>query len=121
MSSSRSIVKTFQMIGGTQGVSGAMSADITSAATILDKMDQVAIEIEWTSSDAIGVVKIQGSVDGTKFEDIPLGPNPPPNPASDSNSFMAAMALIPFTYIRVKYVRTSGTGTMTAKLSAKGN
>ncbi len=120
MSSSRAIVKTFQMIGGTQGVSGSMAASITSAATILDKIDQVAIQIAWTSSDAVGTIAVQGSVDGLQWDDVPFSPALP-QPSSNNNSYMIALAEIPFMYIRVKYTRTSGTGTLSAKLSAKGN
>jgi hypothetical protein len=103
LSSSRAIVKTFQMIGGVQGVSGSMAANILSEPTVLDKIDQVCLQVQWTSSNAIGTISVEASVDG------------------NNGLYLINLALTPFMYIRVRYTRTSGTGTMSVKLSAKGN
>jgi len=124
MSSARAIVKTFYAIGSTTAlspaaVSGDMSADIIGPTTVIDRVDQVCYQVSWTSTDAVGVFSVQGSVDNVNFTDITFTP-PLAQPNSDSNEYLVNLALIPFTYIRPKYTWTSGSGQMTVYMSAKG-
>lgn len=125
MSSSRAIVKTFKAIGLTTGpqaaqISGDMSADIIGPVTTIDRVDQVCYQVAWTSSDAVGVISVQGSVDGVTFNDLTFSPVLT-QPNSDNGSYLINLALIPFTYIRIKYTRTSGSGALTVSMSMKGN
>lgn len=128
MSSSRSKIKTYLAIGSTAAtqlpnpapVSGDMSASITGPTTTIDMIDQVCYQVTWTSSNAVGVISVQGSVDGTTFNDLTFTPALA-QPASNNGSYLINLALIPFPYVRVKYTRTSGTGTLVVYLSAKGN
>lgn len=124
MSSVRSIIKSTYAIGTTTGqnpalVSGSMGANIIGPVTNIDKVDQMCYQVVWTSSNAIGTISVQGSVNGTTFEDLTFNPVLA-QPASNNGSYLINLALIPFTYIRLKYTRTSGTGSMTVYLSAKG-
>lgn len=124
MSSARGIVKTYRAIGPLTGVtpaavSGSMAATITGPTTTIDRMDQVCYEVAWTSSNAVGVISIQGSVDNVTFYDLTFDPILA-QPASNNGGYLVNLALIPFPYIRVKYTRTSGTGALVATLSAKG-
>lgn len=127
MSSVRSIIKSFYAVGSVTGpvatraaVSGTMAANIIGPTTQIDKIDQVCYQISWTSSDAVGVISIQGSVDGVNFIDLTFDPVLT-QPNSNNGSYLVNLALIPFPYVRPKYTRTSGTGNMTIYLSAKGN
>lgn len=124
MSAKRAIIKTFKAVGVTTGVdpakvSGDMSADIVGPTTILDVVDQVGFQVGWTSSDAVGIISVQGSVDSVTFNDITFTPALA-QPASNSGGYLINMALVPFTYIRIKYTRTSGSGNMIVSMSAKG-
>lgn len=124
MSSSRAIIKTYYAVGSLTAlspaaISGTMAADITGPSTILDKIDQLCFQVAWTSSNAVGVISIQGSVDNVNFYDITFNPALT-QPASNNGSYLINMALIPFSYVRFKYIRTSGTGNMTVYMSAKG-
>lgn len=126
MSSSRAIVNKYLAIGSITAfptpaaVSGDMSADITGPITVLDKIDQVCYQVTWTSSNAIGVISVQGSADGVTFNDITFNPALT-QPASNNGSYLINLALIPFMYVRLKYTRTSGSGTLVVYLNAKGN
>jgi hypothetical protein len=125
MSAKRSIIKTYRAIGLLTGlnpaaVSGTMAADIVGPTTTIDLIDQIAFQIAWTSSNAIGVISVQGSVDNVTFNDLTFSPVLA-QPASNNGGYLVNLALIPFPYIRVKYTRTSGTGNMTVSMSAKGN
>ncbi len=124
MSSSRGILKTFYAIGTTTGlnpaaVSGSMGTTITGPTTTIDRMDDICYQVKWVSSDAVGVISVQGSVDGTNFEDLTFNPTLT-QPASNNGSYLINLGLVPFPFIRLKYTRTSGTGTLTAYMSAKG-
>lgn len=125
MSSKRFIIKQAYLIGSTTAihpakVSGTMAADITGPTTQIDTADQVCYQVSWTSSNAVGVISVQGSVDGVNFVDLTFSPVLT-QPASNNGSYLINLALLPFPLIRLKYTRTSGTGTLTVYLSAKGN
>lgn len=125
MSSSRAIIKTFPAIGVLTGdtrakVDGDMSADIVGPSTTIDKVDQVAFQVAWTSSDAVGVISVQGSVDGVTFYDLTFSPVLT-QPNSNNGGYLINLALVPFTFVRVKYTRTSGSGRLTVSMSVKGN
>lgn len=125
MSAKRAIIKTYYAIGDTASVthpakvSGSMSADIVGPTTTIDVVDQVCFQVAWTSTTAVGVISVQGSVDGVTFYDITFNPTLA-QPASNSGGYLINLGLIPFTFIRLKYTRTSGTGTFTATMSVKG-
>lgn len=125
MSAKRFIIKSANLIGTATGVnpaqvSGSMAADITGPTTQIDTADQVCYQVSWTSSNAVGVISVQGSVDGTNFVDLTFSPALT-QPASNNGSYLINLALIPFPFIRLKYTRTSGTGSLRVYLSAKGN
>lgn len=55
--SRKNVLHTFQTITNT-----AMSADITSAVSDIQYLDNVALQLDWTGSP-LGSISIQGSVD----------------------------------------------------------
>ena len=125
MSNKRAIIKTYKAIGVTTGlnpadVSVSMGASITGPTTTIDVVDQICYQVAWTSSDAVGTISVQGSVDGATFYDITFDPVLA-QPASNNGGYLINLALIPFPYVRLKYTRVSGTGTLTCTMSAKGN
>lgn len=128
MSNVRGIIKSFYAIGSltvrnSAGnfaiVDGDMSDDIIGPVTTFDKLDQMCYQVSWTSSDAVGVISVQGSVDGVNFDDITFTPALT-QPDSDNGAYLINMALIPMPYIRIKYTRVSGSGNLVVYLSAKG-
>lgn len=125
MSSSRSRIPNYTVIGPADStnaapVSGSMGADITGPTTQITMIDQVCYQVTWTSSDAVGVISVQGSNDGTTFYDLTFDPALA-QPNSDNGGYLINLALIPFSCIRLKYTRTSGTGSLKVVLAAKGN
>lgn len=125
MSSTRSALVNFKAIGVVADgakVEGDMSADIIGPSTNITYQDQVCIRVAWTASvgSGIGVIKVQGSLDNSNFEDITFTPALT-QPNADDGSYLINMALVPFNFIRVFYDRTSGSGSLTANISTKGN
>lgn len=137
MSSSRAIIKSFLAIGdpdsiyaNSKTVEGDMSADIVGPVMILDKVDQLGFQVKWTSANAVGVISVQVSndpmlaqpnidPDDAQWDSITFDPTLT-QPNSDNGQYMINMALAPFSYARVFYDRTSGTGTLQVIASAKG-
>jgi hypothetical protein len=125
MSSVRGIIKTSYLIGDASTadhpalISGSMAADITGPVTEISKIDQVCYQVSWTSSDAVGTISVQGSVDGVTFSDLTFS-TPLAQPNSNNGSYLINLALIPFPYIRLFYDRASGSGSMEVYISAKG-
>lgn len=114
MSSSRNVVRNFAL-----ETAKSMSTSFTTEAINLDRIDQACFQVTWTSANAVGVLSVQGSVDGTNFVDLTFTP-PLQQPASDSAAILINLALIPFTWVRLAYTATSGTGTLSANVSLKG-
>lgn len=100
-------------------VSGNMSADIIGPTTQIDKIDNVGYQVSWTSSNAVGVISVQGSIDNVNFIDLTFNPALA-QPASNNGSYLINLALVPFPYIRLKYTKTSGEGNLTVYGSGKG-
>lgn len=117
MSSTRSVLLNYVAIDAE-----SMGADITGPTTTISYQDQVCYQVAWSGSvgSAIGTISVQGSVDNVTFHDITFTPALT-QPNADDGGYLINMALVPFTYIRVKYTRSSGTGTLTVKMSTKGN
>lgn len=95
----------------------------------LDMIDNVAFDVKWTSSNAVGVISVQATndplavsstPDSANWNDLTFDPILT-QPNSNNGAYMINLALVPFTYIRLKYTRTSGTGNLTVYASAKGN
>jgi hypothetical protein len=97
-----------------------MSADIIGPTTSTEKFDNIMLQVQWTSADAVGVISIQVSTDGTQWDDITFDPALT-QPASNNGQYSILLAAMPNTLIRPKYTRTSGSGTMQIRLSAKGS
>lgn len=103
-----------------------MSGSITSAVTNIQFLDNIAIQIDYSGTLPVGNIIVEASsnhqqdaqgvttVAGT-WVDLGLGLTAPTSTTPiyvDVNQLSAP-------YIRVRYARTSGTGTMNAVISAK--
>lgn len=125
MSSVRTRFKSF-LIGditaleNTPLVSGNMNASITGPVVNIEKADTVAIQVDWASSDCVGTIVVNVSIDQVNWEALTFSPALA-QPNSDSAGYMINLALIPAPYIRVDYIKTSGSnGQLTVSMFAKG-
>ena len=92
----------------------ALSGDVTSGAVGVDDTSLVAIQVVWTGS-AVGKLKLQCSVTGTFWSDV-LGSDVV---VSGPGDVLYNLAEIGYSMIRVIYLRTSGSGYMTASINGK--
>jgi len=114
---------------------GSLGADLASAPIKLDSMYLAAIAATWTGGTAAGTLKIQFSEDDPTFGDgddvtnwydaITSGCVVPAAAVtvSGAGSQLWEIGLnggVPHKWMRLVFTRTSGTGSIDAKLNAKG-
>lgn len=121
--SSRPIIAPFPVI-----TNGDMSADIISAVTVIQTNSMVSYDISWTGSTPIGVMEVQVSntysqnADGSvrnagNWTSITLSATT--DVTGNTGNGAIDIDATAFYAIRLKYTRTSGTGTMQATIAGK--
>jgi hypothetical protein len=103
------------------------AASFNSTATHVMYSDNIGIQISWTGTTT-GTFAIQASNDAVlPFNGgAPTGGTwstytvtSPPTPAGTAGNGIITVNQFPFAFIRLAYTATSGTGTITAVLTAK--
>lgn len=110
--------------------SQSLSASFTSTATVIQYLDNVAYQINVTTSNSTGTFTVQGSLDyvpntpltapavAGNWVDLSLSANPTVAGANDT--ILINLNQVPYTAIRLKYVASvSGTGTCKIIIAAK--
>ncbi len=104
-----------------------MAASVTSTPTHIAFLDNIAMQIDFTTSDAIGTFDVQGSCDYVKGDAqnaavtgnwISLGLSISAAASAD-NHILINMYNIAFPWIRFVYTRSSGTGVLNVKITGK--
>jgi hypothetical protein len=107
-------------ISGYQNiVSESMGSDVTSSATNIEGLDNVGIYIDF-SGTPVGTFAVQVSTDKgppTRWSDLELSPDPVASGSADTITM--DLNNLPYSWLRLVYRRTSGTGTLSAWISAK--
>lgn len=96
-----------------------MSGDLASQAVSMTFMDNVGIQAIWTGAPT-GVLAVQVSMDPDNlgWQTVPFSPAPD-QPAGSSGSDWYEVNQSPAAFVRFTYTRTSGTGTLNAKMAIK--
>ncbi len=127
--SSRPHFSPHKVIGTGSSVSGSMAASITSEVTIIQKLSMISYDISWSAgSTPVGSMTIQVSntyrqnSDGTvadagNWTTLTLSAATPVS-GTTGNGMIDVDATGAYA-IRLVYTRSSGSGTMSATISAK--
>jgi len=126
--SSRPLLQPTYVIGGNSGISGDMSANITSLVTIISNISMMSYSYSWSGVSPIGSVSVQVSNDYTQNSDgsvnnagtwntLPLSTTP----VITGNTGTGAIDFdqLGFYAIRTVYTVSSGTGTLTCQYKGK--
>lgn len=91
---------------------GAMTgtSTITSDVIEISDFDNVGLQLEWTGTPT-GTITIQASNDRVNFRDLTFG-TALTQPAGAASGILINFNQIPFNQLRVRYVNTSGSGTL---------
>lgn len=104
---------------------GDMSqAVLHSAVTDAGWQDNIGIQVKWASSDAVGVITVEASVNYDPRlltgEFVALTFDPVlDQPASNNGNYLINLNQLPYKYYRVSYTKTSGTGTLNVWFTSK--
>ena len=94
----------------------SMVTSLTSEWMDIRNSDNCAFQIVWTGSP-VGVFGVQVSSDATNYTTISLSPSITASGSGDTA--IIEMNQMGSNYIRLYYTRTSGTGAVTASITAK--
>jgi len=94
-------------------VGGAMASTNTIYSQIIEisRVDNIGLEVSWTGTPT-GVFSVGVSNSGINFFDLTFSPALS-QPAGSASGYAVNLNQLPFKYMRLKYVNTSGTGTLT--------
>lgn len=109
----KNVVKSFLMIDA-----GDMSDDITSEVVNVINMDKASIHISWSGTSVDGELTVEAR-NGDNDDWYELDMNSVIAVDSDTGGHQIIFNELPFTDIRLNYVRTAGTGSMDAYISMK--
>jgi hypothetical protein len=97
-------------------VDGDMSATLTSDSTDILNIDRVSYNLSFTTSDAVGTFSVEVSNDNSTWVTVALDTGVTAASADDEALIDVETAA---RYIRLKYARSSGSGTLQAHIVGK--
>lgn len=95
-----------------------LDADAYGEITDITYLDDIGFQFNVSTTDAIGTFVIEGSIDGENWATVPSSSSGA-SLTGVSGTLLLSATLLPFPYIRAKYVRTSGDGVCDGYISAK--
>lgn len=106
--SRKSILEPYSIVSA-----GDMSADVTSPETSVKNLDQITYEIVWSGTSPVGEIQVQ-----TLVKDVWQAIALPTISVSGGtgNHLITINSASHFHKLRVKYIRTSGTGSLTINI-----
>lgn len=108
-------------------INGDMSGDLTSLVTIIQKISKISYTCDWNGSSPVGEIIVEVSNDYSQnadgsvknagsWEQLPLSATA----SVTGNTGIGAIDIESSFYaIRLKYIRTSGTGTLNVTIVGK--
>lgn len=96
--------------------SASLGASIQTAGLDVTRLIYASIAIEWTGTPT-GTIQLQGKNGDSGWLDIT---GKTVALSGVAGGFMMELTLLPWEQMRLSYARTSGTGTITATVIAKG-
>lgn len=109
----KSVLKSYKIFDAQ-----SLAATVSSNPTSCINLDKASIHVVWTGTAPVGVLTVQarnGELDA--WYDLDFGAVISVSGASGEHQIV--FNEMPFTDIRLVYTRTSGTGSLTATISAK--
>lgn len=94
-----------------------LSTDWASAATEVLSLHNIGLHIIWEGTPE-GTFFVQGSINGKNFDDLDIAPAILAE--SDDGATLINLTSFPFSYLRIRYQRISGTGTCDVHFMGRG-
>ena len=107
--SRKNVLTPFHLVIG-----GDMSSSITSATTNFQYLDNIGLQLIYTGAP-IGTITLEASLDGATWSTLDVGPVVVNGAGSD----LVTLNQLPYNQMRIKYNKTSGTGSLDAYITSK--
>lgn len=108
---------------------GSMGGSLTSAVTSILNLDNIGLEFVWSAgSTPVGTISVEISIDYAQDTQgnitnagtwVALALSPTPSVSGNSGSIYIDINQISAPWIRAKYTRTSGSGTLNSYICGK--
>jgi hypothetical protein len=93
-----------------------ISANYTSESVDISFANGFAVQMQWTGTPT-GTLRIQGSLDGILFSNVPSGSVALAGVAGDT--LFNTSYPVHYTHVRVSYTAAAGAGTLTVRVGGK--
>ena len=123
MSGRKNVLLPYKLVDAVSMATGFVSKPVNAQF-----QDNIGLQVAWTSSDAIGVIEVEASndckVDGAgnylsgTFYALTFNPGLT-QPDSNNGGYLVNINNFPFVYYRIRYTRTSGSGTLNVTTTSK--
>lgn len=108
----KNIIKPYHLM-----TDGDMSGNLTSDAVDVTYTDNVGFQLSFTGTPT-GTFSCEGTIDETNWSALSFSSTPQAVGSADTH--LLNINQIPYKKLRVKYTRTSGTGTLNVYVMSKG-
>lgn len=109
----KNVVKYFKMFDATN-----IASNQTSQVTNVINMDKASIQVEWTGSSPVGNIVVEAR-NGEISAWYALDFGTAISVSGASGTHQIVLNEMPFTDLRLRYVSTSGTGSLSATITLK--
>ena len=109
----KNIVPSFKMLDAA-----SLGGNLTSAVVNVQNMDLASIHLKWTGTAPVGVITVEAR-NGSADPYYTLDFGSAINISGASGDHQIVLSSMPFTDIRLQYFFTSGSGSLTATITAK--
>lgn len=89
---------------------------LVSQTTDVRYLDNIAVQLSWTGTPT-GAFYVDGSLDQKTWNPISVSPSPTATGAADT--WLMNLSELAFPFIRIRYVPSSGSGSLTVTISGK--
>lgn len=109
--SAKAVTQPYQVV-----TNGDMSGTVTSLVTTVNTQDNAGYQVKYSGTPT-GSFFVDASINGVDWEALAF--SPAPVAVGAAGSFLINMNQLPYHLIRLRYVPTSGSGTLQAWTMAK--
>lgn len=107
----------FRQFKDTLSDAQSMGADVTSSSKNLDGVVGYAVQFVWSGGGSpVGTFSLEASNDDENYTTISGSSF---SVSGNSGNYLANVQFAGYSYVRAKYVRTSGSGTLTIDIVGK--
>lgn len=92
------------------------ATSFTTPSINISFLDNIALQLDLTGT-AVGSIFVEGSINGLVYQPLTLSPNPAAT--GSAQGILINLSQLAFTLLRVRFVASTGTGTMTVTASGK--